>query len=280
MYAPPDTTDQPYPAHELLRPAPPRTWRERLDDIVATGSPSWRVPLAAGLVAVVAVLGWRMMAPPPPPPEVEIPLAQQSATGPDGAAAAPGEGVSGAAAPAADPAGALTGGGAQDGTLAADGTGGGTAGGEVVVHVAGAVVMPGVQRLPAGARVVDAVDASGGAAPDADLGRINLAAVLADGQQVYVVRQGELPPVPAPWPAGPVAGAGESGDPSGGGGPVDINTASAIQLEELPGVGPATAAAIVAHREQNGPFSSVDDLLDVRGIGEAKLDALRDLATV
>ncbi len=67
---------------------------------------------------------------------------------------------------------------------------------------------------------------------------------------------------------------------SGGGGLVDINNASAAQLEELPGVGPATAEAIIAHRQQNGPFASVDDLLDVRGIGDAKLEQLRDLATV
>jgi competence protein ComEA len=136
----------------------------------------------------------------------------------------------------------------------------------VVVHVAGAVLAPGVHRLPPGARVVDAVEASGGLAPDADAGAVNLAAVLVDGSQVYVPRVGEVPP--------PVAAS--TGDGAGGG-PIDINTADAALLETLPGIGPATAAAIIDHRERHGPFPSVDALLDVRGIGEAKLAALRDL---
>lgn len=138
----------------------------------------------------------------------------------------------------------------------------------VVVHVAGAVVQPGVRRLPPGARVVDAVEASGGLAADADPDRINLAAELVDGAQVYVPRVGE--PVPV-----------ETSDPGASeGGPVDLNTADAALLETLPGVGPATAAAILDHRERHGPFTSVDGLLDVRGIGEAKLAALRDLVRV
>jgi competence protein ComEA len=148
------------------------------------------------------------------------------------------------------------------------------------VAAAGAVAAPGVQRLPVGARVVDAVDAAGGASPDADLGRINLAAVLTDGQQVYVLRPGETPPAVV----GATDGApGDGGGPDGAGGAgglINVNSASAAQLEELPGVGPATAEAIIAHRDQNGPFASVDELLDVRGIGEAKLEQLRDLATV
>jgi competence protein ComEA len=143
--------------------------------------------------------------------------------------------------------------------------------GPVVVHVAGAVLTPGVQRLPAGSRVIDAVDAAGGLRPDADAGRVNLAAELVDGTQVYVPAIGE--PAPSHDPAG--AGAGGAGD-----GLVDINTADAAALEELPGVGPATAAAIIDHRERNGPFASVDGLLEVRGIGEAKLAQLRDLVRV
>ena len=142
--------------------------------------------------------------------------------------------------------------------------------GPVVVHVAGAVLAPGVHELPPGARVIDAVEASGGLTPDADPGAVNLAAALVDGSQVYVPRIGEVPP---PQPAGP--GGGEAAA-----GPIDVNTADAALLETLPGVGPATAAAIIDHRERHGPFTSVDGLLDVRGIGEAKLAALRDLVRV
>jgi competence protein ComEA len=145
-----------------------------------------------------------------------------------------------------------------------------TTAGSVVVHVAGAVVAPGVHELRAGARVVDAVAASGGLTADADAGAVNLAAEVVDGSQVYVPRVGEVPP-PAPVGAG-------SADP--GAGPVDLNTADVALLETLPGVGPATAAAIVDHRERHGPFASVDGLLEVRGIGEAKLAALRDLVRV
>lgn len=142
--------------------------------------------------------------------------------------------------------------------------------GPVVVHVAGAVVAPGVQRLPAGARVIDAVDAAGGFRPDADPSRINLAAELVDGTQVYVPAVGEAAPPSA-------AGAGVGGVDDG---LVDLNTADVEALDTLPGIGPATAAAIVEHRERNGPFTSVDELLDVRGIGQAKLAQLRDLVRV
>ena len=141
--------------------------------------------------------------------------------------------------------------------------------GPVVVHVAGAVGVPGVQRLPAGSRVIDAVDAAGGLLPDADAGRVNLAAELVDGTQVYVPAVGEVPP--------PQAGAGTGGESSG---PIDLNIADSAALETLPGVGPATAAAILDHRERNGPFVSVDGLLEVRGIGEAKLAQIRDLVRV
>ncbi|MGH9228428.1 MAG: helix-hairpin-helix domain-containing protein, partial [Acidimicrobiales bacterium] len=144
---------------------------------------------------------------------------------------------------------------------------------ELVVHVAGAVVSPGVRRLPPGSRVIDALDAAGGALPDADLPRINLAAPLVDGEQVYVPKPGEQPPVVAG------AGTGAAGGPVPG--PlVDLNTATAELLDTLPGVGPSTAAAIIAHRDENGPFTAVDQLLDVRGIGEAKLEQLRDLVSV
>ncbi|MDZ7673896.1 MAG: helix-hairpin-helix domain-containing protein [Acidimicrobiales bacterium] len=143
--------------------------------------------------------------------------------------------------------------------------------GPVIVHVAGEVARPGVQELPAGSRVIDAVDAAGGVTADADAGRVNLAAELGDGVQVYIPAVGEAAP--------PVAASGtEAG--TAGDDLVDLNVAGGSQLEELPGVGPATAAAIIDHRERAGPFATVDDLLDVRGIGEAKLAALRDLVRV
>jgi competence protein ComEA len=152
----------------------------------------------------------------------------------------------------------------------------------VVVHVAGAVARPGVYTLPAGSRVVDAVAAAGGAVRGADLAALNLAVVLVDTEQVFVPllgRDGSRALV-APR-LRPGAGAGSAG--TGSAGPtakVNLNTATADQLDALPGVGPATAASIVDHRTRHGPFASVDDLLDVPGIGEAKLAALRDLVTV
>lgn len=140
----------------------------------------------------------------------------------------------------------------------------------VVVHVAGAVVNPGVYTLRVGARVVDALAAAGGAAADAQPDAVNLAAPLVDGVRVYVPRQGE--PVPATAVVGPVS----SGAPAG---PIDLNGATVDLLDTLPGVGPATAAAIVAYRTDHGPFASVDDLAKVRGIGPAKLEAIRSMVT-
>lgn len=202
-------------------------WRARLEEVVDATGTAPRA-LVAGVLVVGVVLGALWWLSRQAPPPVEAGL------------------------PLMDPASLTT-------TTAAPGP--------VTVHVAGAVVRPGVHRLPAGSRVVDAVEASGGLAPDADPDRINLAAELADGAQVYVPRVGEDPPT----------GVGVDADDAG---PIDLNTADAALLQTLPGVGPATAAAIIEHRERHGPFASVDDLLDVRGIGEAKLAALRDLVRV
>ena len=138
-----------------------------------------------------------------------------------------------------------------------------------VVHAAGAVARPGVYRVEPGARVADVIDAAGGPAPEADLNRLNLAALVADGTQVYVPRVGEAVPV-----------SGSAGVSAAQAGPLDLNTATLDQLDELPGIGPATAKAIISERERRGRFRSVEELLDVRGIGPAKLDALRDLVTV
>lgn len=143
---------------------------------------------------------------------------------------------------------------------------------QIVVHVAGAVAMPGVHLLPAGARTIEAVAAAGGLTADANADAVNLAAPVVDGQRVYVPRVGEVPPV--------VADSGNSPGATTPNGPVNLNTATADDLDSLPGVGPSTAAAILAHREQHGPFATVDDLAEVRGIGPAKLEALRGLVTV
>lgn len=152
----------------------------------------------------------------------------------------------------------------------------------VIVHVAGAVSSPGVYTLSSALRVADAVAAAGGGTVDSDLDALNLAAPIADGQRIYVPRLGEVDP--AAVPSGVGAAAAGASSPSGGPtvppGPVDLNTATAADLELLPGVGPSTAAAIVDDRTRNGPFATVADLDRVTGIGPAKLEALRDLVTV
>lgn len=148
----------------------------------------------------------------------------------------------------------------------------------VLVHVAGAVDAPGVVELAGGSRVVDAVRAAGGLRADADPDRLNLAAVIEDGHRIVVPVRGEPVPEELHPTGGGDTSTGTPGGPSGG--VIDLNSASQEQLETLPGVGPATATAIISHRDANGPFRTVESLIDVRGIGEAKLDAVRDLVTV
>ena len=142
----------------------------------------------------------------------------------------------------------------------------------LVVHVDGAVVRPGVHDVVAGSRVIDAVEAAGGLTGEADRSRVNLAQPVADGQRIWIPTVGE--DAPAPVVGGPLAPASGEGT---GDGPVSLSTANAAQLESLPGIGPALAAAILDHRDREGAFERVDDLLQVPGIGPAKLDALRDL---
>lgn len=144
----------------------------------------------------------------------------------------------------------------------------------LVVHVAGAVAVPGLVEVPAGARVADVVDAAGGFTADADRSALNLAEPVADGVRVLVPRLGEVAVVPG------ISGGGASGSGASADHPVDLNRAGVDQLEELPGVGPATAAAIVEYRERNGPFATVDDLESVPGIGPAKLERIRDHVVV
>jgi competence protein ComEA len=163
--------------------------------------------------------------------------------------------------------------------------------GPVFVHVAGAVQSAGVVQLPSGSRVVDAVAAAGGLRPDADSNRVNLAATLLDGSQVMIPSLGQPNPEQVPVVQGAASGssaggssaAGSAGSGSGASqvaGPVNLNTATLEQLESLPGVGPATAQAILAFRDKEGRFNSIEALLDVRGIGDAKFEALRELVTV
>lgn len=150
-----------------------------------------------------------------------------------------------------------------------------------VVHVGGAVRAAGVYELAPGARVADALAAAGGPNELADLDRLNLAALVEDGSRVWVPARGEEA---APELVAPTRGAVPSPGPPGGPGraaaPIDLNSADEGALEELPGVGPATAAAIVRYRLEHGPFRSVDELENVAGIGPAKLDQIRDLVGV
>jgi competence protein ComEA len=148
--------------------------------------------------------------------------------------------------------------------------------GEVAVHVAGRVRRPGLVRLPAGSRVQDAIRAAGGPTSGADLDAVNLARKLTDGEQIRVPAPGDpAPPLPADA-AGPGASGGPAGAPSA---PLDLNTATVEQLDTLPGVGEVTAGRIVAYRTAH-PFTAVDELLEVPGIGQRRYDQLKDLVTV
>lgn len=176
----------------------------------------------------------------------------------------------------ADPTGASAPAAAEDDGTDDDAVGGEGAGAEaaptVVVHVDGAVTVPGVYGLPEGSRVNDAVLAAGGLAEGADTTSLNLAATVSDGEKVHVPVEGE-------GAAETVAGLG--GDGAGeAGGPVNINVASVAELDELPGVGEATAVAIVEDRERNGPFTTPEDLMRVSGIGEKKFAKLEGLICV
>lgn len=283
------------------------------DDAGDTGVPIGVPPTPGGrgrlvaralVVAVAAAVAWWLLRPPAPPVEAVLPLAGETAD--DGRASnrtTAGEGVAGVepdpggtsrAGAAPGPGGAASAGDVADpgGPGAASPAGGGdptASPSALVVQAAGAVLHPGVYRLPAGSRVDDLVRAAGGVRLDADLDRVNLAAPVHDGERVWVPRVSEevAPPVIAggavPSPVAPGGGAGGGADAGSPGEPaavIDLNTATAEQLDTLPGVGPVTAAAIVAHRDEHGPFGSVDDLLDVRGIGEAKLEQLRPLVRV
>lgn len=137
----------------------------------------------------------------------------------------------------------------------------------LVVSVAGRVRHPGLVRLPAGARVADAIKAAGGLLPGTDIGLLNLARKVVDGEQILV----GITPSPAP------PGAGGSPGPDN---PINLNTATEPELEELPGIGPALAEKIIDYRTEHGSFGSVDELKQVSGIGDVRFADLKDLVTV
>jgi competence protein ComEA len=210
---------------------------------------------AAGAMLVVAGIAWWMLRSPAMPTESRLPMAERAAAADVVASTALRASSTVAPSP---PTSAIV----------------------VVVHVTGAVRAPGVYELPHGQRVADAIDAAGGALAAADANALNLAAPIVDGDRIDVPTAGA-----APSPSSGGAGTGHShadvaAAGPGDGAPVDLNTAGVAALEALPGIGPATAAAIVDHRSANGPFATVDDLEAVRGIGPAKLEAIRDYVRV
>lgn len=152
----------------------------------------------------------------------------------------------------------------------------GPAGAAIFVHLLGAIARPGLYELREGDRAIDAVAAAGGFTDVADQAQLNLARLLADGEQIYVPAIGEIPSVAPGSPGVP-------GGPAPGGavpGKVNLNTADAAALDTLPGVGPATAQRILDWRAANGRFTAVEDLLSVSGIGEKTFADLKDLVIV
>ena len=151
---------------------------------------------------------------------------------------------------------------------------------QIVVHVAGEVRRPGVYVLPPGSRIIDAVNAAGGTTARADVEVINLATPLIDSSQVYVPAKGSVrqQSFARPQPGMNVGASTDSQQASSG--LVNINRATAAELEKLPGVGPSTAQAIIDYRNSHGPFASPEDLLNVKGIGPSKFAAMQPLVGV
>ena len=263
-----------------LRERLPQAWQES----------RWALPRSAGVVAVVAaavavvvVVAVALVVAPRDTPEVQTVPARAD----EAPAAAPGDAAASGPSPT-DPFTVPPSGPAPAGTAPPWGAAAGGPGGQdaalLVVHVVGQVGAPGVVRLPAGARVADAVEAAGGLTEDADVTRVNLARLVVDGEQVLVPRPGEeLPPAPGAAAGGPGDGGAAGGSSAIGGAaeqPVDLNTATAEQLDTLPGVGPVLSGRILDWRTEHDRFSRVEELLEVPGIGPTLLERLRPLVRV
>lgn len=268
---------------------------EQADQPGTTRSTRWglspRVLLLVAVLALVAVVwGVTQFSAAPRAEQLASPSASAESVQAVGAQQSPGAqpGTQSTAQPGANPSESAQGGASGEAT--------------VRVHVAGAVNNPGVYTLPAQGRTVDAIAAASGAAADADLDRVNLAGTLSDGVQIYVPHRGETAAPAQIQPNGGTANAGQgnaangasqggtqpqpartltaSGSAQKGSTPVNINTATAEELQSLPRIGPAMAQRIIAWREAHGGFRSVDELDAVPGIGPSMLENLRPLVTV
>ena len=151
---------------------------------------------------------------------------------------------------------------------------------DIRVQVSGAVRLPGVYAMNSGDRVMDAIALAGGVDPKANLSAINLARRVQDEAHYRVPFVGETLPPPPAGDSTMSAGMVQPGNGSPAGSPIDLNSASALELESLPGIGPVTAGKIIAHREVNGPFATVDDVENVPGIGPKTLESIRPLVIV
>lgn len=247
--------------------------RERVKAAVAWYGPA-RAFATAGSILVVCIGAWWLLRAPAPPLENSLPFASASTTMPIGQGLVPATSV---------PFGA--------GAMSTF---------DITVHVVGAVMAPGVYTLTAGSRVVDAVDKAGGPSPDADVASVNMALPLADADQVFIPARGAVrvtrstPPARHTNPTHPtvpqsIAAATTTSPLPTANGPggaavatdkVNVNTADQAALESLPGVGPSTAKAIIARRQSQGPFGKVEDLLDVKGIGDGKFAEMKPFVSV
>jgi len=269
---PPGTPDQP------PRPAGPG-WAERFTPGSGVGAPRWAVSgrgaavvggLALLIVVIMILFQFRGSPSGTVAPDVPVSFATPSTGAGTGL---PGE------VQTTGPVGAALGDPAIQPTGPAQATAG-----LFRVYVVGQVGRPGVVSLAPGSRVEDAVDAAGGATSKADLTVMNLARKVVDGERIMVPRPGQQVPTDDPVDAGGGsadggAGSGAAGTP-GPGAPVDLNTATVAEFDALPGIGPVLAARIVAWRQQNGRFNTVDDLSQVSGIGDATMARLRPLVRV